>query len=96
MQLLLGFLIAAVIGVALHFVLPGKSLRGVVLAPAIAAATGTLAWTILTWVGLGPENPLLWLSAVVVPVVITVPAVTVLTALRTRHDETVRSRLRIT
>lgn len=95
MQILLGIIVAAVVGVAVHFALPGKLLRGVALAPLVAAATGAVAWTALTWAGLATDNPWLWLSALVVPAVVTVPFILGLTSARTRHDAAARARHRI-
>jgi Na+/proline symporter len=94
-QILLGIIVAVVVGVAVHFVLPGRDTRGVVLAPAVAAAFGAAAWTILTWAGLALDNPLLWLAALVVPLVLTVPIVLGLTAARTRADAAERERLKL-
>lgn len=95
MQILLGLIIAAVVGVAVHFALPGAPLRGLALAPLVAAATGAVVWTALTWAGLAADNPWLWLAALVAPAVVTVPVVLGLTAARTRHDAEVRRRERI-
>jgi peptidoglycan/LPS O-acetylase OafA/YrhL len=94
-QIVLGILIAAVVGLALHFVLPRRGTRGVALAPLVAAAAGAVAWTALTWAGWGIDNPLLWLSALVVPAVVTVPVVLVLGAARERRDAEERARLHI-
>jgi hypothetical protein len=94
-EILLGIIIAAVIGVAVHFALPGKAGRGVLLAPAIATAVGAVLWTALTWAGLGVDNPLLWLAALVGPAIVTVPVILAVTAARARHDAAERARLRI-
>lgn len=95
MQILLGILIAAVVGIAAHFALPQRPTRGVALAPLIAAASGAVAWTALTWAGLGPENPLIWLAALAVPALVTVPVVMTLSAARVRSDTAERERLRL-
>lgn len=95
MQLLLGVLIAAVIGAAVHYALPRKLTRGVALAPLTAAAVGAVVWTALTWAGMGADNPLLWLAAIALPAIVTVPVVAVLSAARTRSDAAARERLRI-
>ncbi len=95
MQILLGILIAAVVGIAAHFALPQRPTRGVALVPLIAAASGAVAWTALTWAGLGPENPLIWLAALAVPALVTVPVVMALSAARVRSDAAERERLRL-
>jgi hypothetical protein len=94
-QIVLGILIAAVIGVAVHYALPQKLTRGAALAPLLAAAVGAISWMALTWAGLGPDNLLLWLAAVAVPAIVTVPVIAGLAASRTRADAAARERLRI-
>ena len=63
MQILLAFIVGAVIGAALHFLVPGRSTRGVALGPIVGAAAAGLVWMILTWAGVGLDSPWLWLSA---------------------------------
>jgi hypothetical protein len=94
-QILLGILIAAAIGAALHYGLPHRATRGVALAPMTAAAVGAVVWTALTWAGLAIDNPWLWLAAVVVPAVVTAPIVLLLGAARVRSDAEERKRLGI-
>jgi hypothetical protein len=93
MQIVLALLIAAAIGAGVHFLLPHRSTRGVVLAPMIAAAVGGIVWTALTWAGLGIDNPWIWLAAVIAPIVVTVPAVLLISAARVRGDARERTRL---
>lgn len=50
---------------------------------------------ILTWAGVGLDSPWLWLSAVVVPIVVTYPVVTILARVRIAHDARERARLKI-
>lgn len=95
MQILLAIIFAAAVGTGLHFLIPRRATRGVALAPILAAAVGAVAWTALTWAGLGPDNPWIWVISVIAPVVVTVPIVTVLSTYRARHDERERARLRI-
>lgn len=93
MQIALALLIAVVIGIALHFALPHRQKRGVVVAPAIAAAAGVITWAALTWAGVGIDNPWIWLSAIIVPAVVTAPVVLALGAARVRGDDRERQRL---
>ena len=95
MQILLAFIVGAVIGAALHFVLPGRSTRGVALGPIVGAAAAGLVWMILTWAGVGLDSPWLWLSAFVAPAVVTYPVLLLLTRARTGHDARERARLKI-
>lgn len=95
MQIVLGILIAAAAGVALHYVLPGRDARGIVVVPILAAAVGAVVWTALTWAGVGIDNPWIWLAALAVPAIVTVPLILALTAARRRADAAERARLRI-
>ena len=95
MQILLAFIVGAVIGAALHFLVPGRSTRGVALGPIVGAAAAGLVWMILTWAGVGLDSPWLWLSAFVAPAVVTYPVLLILTRTRTGHDASERARLRI-
>ncbi|MFG6445281.1 hypothetical protein ACFXQA_08380 [Microbacterium sp. P07] len=93
MQIALALLIAAVVGIGVHFALPHRQNRGVMVAPAIAAAVGTIVWAALTWAGVGIDNPWIWLAAIVVPLVIAVPVVLALSRTRVRGDQRERERL---
>jgi len=94
-QILLAFIVGAVIGAALHFVVPGRTTRGVALGPIVGAAAAGLVWMILTWAGVGLDSPWLWLSAFVAPAVVTYPVLLILTRARTGHDARERARLKI-
>lgn len=93
MQILLGILVGAAIGAALHFALPHRGLRGVAVGPMIGAAAGAIAWTVLTWAGLGVDSLWMWLAALVVPAAVTAPALVMLGRARVRADERERARL---
>jgi hypothetical protein len=95
MQILLAFILGAVIGVGIHFQLHQRLTRGVVLAPMIGAVSAGLAWTILTWVGIGVDTPWPWLAALVVPIVVTYPAIIVTSRVRVANDARERQRLGI-
>lgn len=95
MQILLAFIIGAVIGVGIHFQLHQRLTRGVVLAPMIGAVSAGLAWTILTWLGIGVDTPWPWLAALVAPIVVTYPAILLVARVRVAHDARERERLGI-
>lgn len=95
MQILLAFILGAVIGVGIHFQLHQRLTRGVVLGPMIGAVSAGLAWTILTWAGIGIDTPWPWLAALVVPIVVTYPAIIVTSRVRVAHDARERERLGI-
>ncbi|WP_150957567.1 hypothetical protein [Microbacterium testaceum] len=93
MEILLGLIIGAIVGLAGHFALPQRQLRGVALAPLAGAAASAIVWTALTWMGLGVGSPILWIVAVLAPAVTTFALVTVLTRSRVARDEADRVRL---
>ena len=95
MQILIAFVVGAVIGLAIHFQLGNRSTRGVVLGPIIGALSAGLAWMILTWAGIGIDTPWPWLAALVVPAAVTYPVLILLTRSRVAHDAKERARLRI-
>lgn len=95
MQILLGLIVGAVVGIALHFVLPQRDTRGVAVGPMIGAAAAAVVWTALTWAGFATDNPWLWLSAIIVPAVVTAPVLWWISASRVRSDAAERARLKI-
>ena len=95
MQILLAFIVGAVIGAAAHFLVPGRGTRGVALGPVIGAAAAGLVWMIVTWAGVGLDSPWLWLSAFVAPAVVAYPALVILSRTRTAHDARERAQLKI-
>lgn len=95
MQILLGLIAGTVIGLALHFSVPGRSNRGAALAPMIGAVSAGLAWTVLTWAGLGVDTPWPWLAALIVPAALTWPTLVGLDRARVAHDRRERARLKI-
>ncbi|MCC2034192.1 hypothetical protein [Microbacterium allomyrinae] len=95
MQILIAFIIGAVIGIGIHFQLHQRLTRGVVLAPMIGAVSAGLVWTILTWAGVGIDTPWPWLAALIVPIVVTYPAIILISRLRVAHDSNEKARLKI-
>lgn len=95
MQILIAFIVGAVIGIGIHFQLHQRLTRGVVLAPMIGAVSAGLAWAILTWLGVGIDTPWPWLAALVVPIVVTYPAVVLISRSRVAHDAREKTRLGI-
>ncbi len=96
MQILLGFILGAAIGAAAHFALGDRPTRGAALLPILGALSAGLVWMILTWTGMGIDSILLWLSALVVPAVVTFPAGTLLRRVRLAHDARARERAGLT
>ena len=95
MQILLALIIGAVIGTAAHFTVGGRSTRGVALAPILGAFVSAVPWLILTWLGVGVDTLWPWLSAIVLPVVVVFPTLTILARVRAARDEAEKKRLKI-
>ena len=95
MQILIALILGAALGLGVHFQLGSRSTRGVVLGPIVGALSAGLAWTILTWAGIGIDTPWPWLAALVVPIAVTYPVLILLTRSRVARDARERTRLRI-
>lgn len=95
MQILIAFIVGAAVGLGIHFQLHQRLTRGVVLAPMIGAVSAGLAWAILTWVGVGIDTPWPWLAALIVPIVVTYPAIVGISRVRVAHDAREKTRLGI-
>ena len=61
MELLFIALGGALLGILARYTLPRRLTNGVVLVPAIGAASAGAIWVALTWVGLPWDGGLIWL-----------------------------------
>lgn len=95
MHILLALILGAVIGLAAELLVPGRDARGTALAPVLGALVAGAGWTILTWMGLGIADPVIWIVAVLAPAVVVPLALVVLTRVRAARDDQERRRLRI-
>ncbi|KTR95919.1 hypothetical protein NS220_04020 [Microbacterium testaceum] len=95
MEILLGLIVGAVIGLGVHFALPHRVVRGVALAPFAGAAASAVMWTVLTWAGHTVSSPLLWLVVIAAPALTTLALVPLLSWTRLRRDAADRARLGI-
>lgn len=95
MYILLALIAACALGVAVHFLVPGRELRGVALVPAVSTAVAGAAYAIGQWAGLAEGSAWLWLISLGAAVVIGVAVPLVLTAVRTRSDAQHRAALGI-
>lgn len=93
MQILIAFIVGAVVGLGIHFQLHQRLTRGVVLAPMIGAVSAGAAWSILTWAGVGIDTPWPWLAALIVPIVVTYPAIVLVSRARVARDAREKARL---
>ncbi|GAA2969866.1 phosphate/sulfate permease [Microbacterium terrae] len=95
MQILIGVIVGAAVGVGIHFLVPLRDTRGVVVGPMVGAVAAGVVWTALTWAGVGIDSVWLWLSSPVVAAVVTYPVLLVLSRSRVAHDAREKTRLRI-
>lgn len=86
MYILLALIAACALGVALHFLLPHRELRGVAVTPAIATATAAAIYTGMQWAGIGEGNVWLWLASIGGGVVLALLSTMTLSAQRLHHD----------
>lgn len=86
MYILLALIAACSLGVALHFALPQRQLRGVAVTPAIATATTAAVYTIMQWTGVDEGDVLLWVVSIGAGLALAAASTLVLTSQRTRRD----------
>lgn len=86
MYILLALIAACSLGVALHFLLPQRQLRGVAVTPAVATATTAAVYTIMQWAGVGESDVWLWVVSIGAGLALAAASTLVLTSQRTRLD----------
>ncbi len=67
----------------------------ILIAFILGAVSAGAAWAILTWLGVGIDTPWPWLAALVVPIVVTYPAIIAVSRARVQHDVREKARLGI-
>ena len=95
MYILLALIGACVLGIAAHFLIGGRELRGVALTPAIATAVSAIVYTGLQWAGVGEGSIWLWVASVIGAVAIAALATVAIVAARRRSDATAKAALGI-
>ncbi|WP_119697236.1 hypothetical protein [Microbacterium halotolerans] len=95
MYILLALITAAAFGIGLHFLLPHRSDRGVVLTPGVAVATAAAAYALLTWLQWGEGNVWLWLVTFAAAIIASITVTVVVGVRRARFDAAERERLGI-
>lgn len=95
MYILLAIIAACALGIAVHFAVPSRDLRGLAVAPAVATAVAAAGYTVGQWSGLGEDSLWLWLIAIGGGLVLSVVATVALTAIRRRSDAAQRVALGI-
>ena len=86
MELLFAALGGALLGLAARYLLPGREGHGSVLVPAIGTAVASVAWVLLTWLGLAWNGGWIWWVSLGAAAVASVAADLVLTRTRTASD----------
>ena len=95
MYILLALIGACVLGIAAHYLIGGRELRGVAVTPAVATAVAAIVYTGMQWAGVGEDSLWLWLTSVLGSVVVAVLATLAVVAVRARSDEAARASLGI-
>ena len=95
MYILLALIAACALGIALHYLLPDRGLRGVAVTPAIATATAAVIYTAMQWAGIGEGNVWLWVASIVGGLVVAGVWTLSLTAQRRHHDAQAKAALGI-
>ncbi|MFD5215705.1 hypothetical protein [Microbacterium sp. NPDC058345] len=95
MYILLALIAACAFGVALHFLLPHRELRGVAVTPAISTAAAAAIYTILQWTGIGESSVWLWVASIGGGLVLALLVTLTITAQRRHHDATAKQALGI-
>lgn len=95
MYILLALIGACALGIAAHFMIGGRELRGVALTPAIATALAAVVYTGLQWLGVGEDSVWLWLASVLGAVVVAAALTVAIVAFRRRSDATAKAALGI-
>lgn len=95
MYILLALIGACALGIAAHFMIGDRDLRGVALTPAIVTAVSAVTYTALQWAGVGEDSIWLWLASVLGAPVVAALATIVVTGIRKRADAQNRAALGI-
>jgi hypothetical protein len=86
MYILLALIAACALGIALHYLLAHRDLRGVAVTPAIATVTAGIVYTAMQWGGVAEDSVWLWLASVGGGLVVAAVATLALSAARLRSD----------
>lgn len=93
MELLFAVLGGAILGLIARYSLPGRDESGVVLLPAIGAATAGVVWVALTWAGLRYDAGIIWVLTLLLAGLISFAAARYLARSRKRSDQALFARL---
>jgi FtsH-binding integral membrane protein len=86
-QLIYAGTVAVVLGLALHAVLPRRSLTGVLLLPAVAGVACAVTWVALTWLRVEQGGAAMWLASLLAAIAAAAVVGTAVRSSRHRRDE---------
>lgn len=95
MYILLALIAACALGIAVHYLLPHRTTRGVAVVPAVATAASAVIYTVLQWTGVGEGSVWLWVASIAGALAIAAVAGFSMTASRRRSDAAKRTALGI-
>lgn len=95
MYILLALIAACALGIAAHYLVPRRSLRGVALVPGVATAVAAIVYTSMQWMGVGQDSVWLWVTSVLGAVVLSAIVGYVVTEMRRRSDAAQKTALGI-
>jgi hypothetical protein len=61
MELVLIVTFAGILGAAVRYMVPGRDRHGLGLLPSVGVIIGSLAWSLVVWLGAPPETFIPWL-----------------------------------
>ena len=93
MELLFVVLGAALIGLGLRYVLPGRATYGSALLPAVSAAVSAIVWAGLTWLGWTFDGGWIWWASLVAGALAAIATALLIAPRRKRYDVALFDRL---
>jgi len=93
--ILLAVIAACALGIGVHYLLPLRHIRGVVIVPAVATAAAALIYTGLQWIGVEESNVWLWVASIAGGLVLSAVISYTLCVVRERRDDRERAALGI-
>lgn len=93
MELLFVVLGAALIGLGLRYLFPGRETYGSAVLPAVSASVAAAVWAGLTWLGWTFDGGWIWWASLIAGGVLAIATALVLSPRRKRSDVTLFERL---
>lgn len=93
MELLFVVLGAALIGLGLRYLLPGRATYGSAVLPAVSAAAAAIVWAGLTWIGWTFDGGWIWWVSLLAGGVVAIATALLVAPRRKRYDVALFDRL---